>query len=118
MLLKPRLAGVFYFSMKSIALLIKDTSAATPAALRYARALIRSGNPPVSVFFLGQGVRQATEPIHEDWREIKELCGASLTLCSASAEKFGISGDAEFDIAGLGELIASGLDGTRVISFG
>ena len=28
-----------------------------------------------------------------------------------SAEKFGISGDAEFDIAGLGELIASGLDG-------
>ena len=104
--------------MKSIALLIKDTSAATPAALRYARALIRSGNPPVSVFFHGRGVLQATESIHEDWREIKRSCDANLTLCSASAEKFGVSGDAEFDIAGLGELIASGLDGTRVISFG
>ncbi len=104
--------------MKSIALLIKDTSAATPAALRYAKALIRSGNPPVSVFFYGRGVCQATEAIHEDWREISELCGANLTLCSASAEKFGINGDAEFDIAGLGELIASGLDGTRIISFG
>ena len=104
--------------MKSIALLIKDTSTATPAALRYARALIRSGNPPVSVFFLGRGVCQATEVVNEDWREIKRLCGVGLILCSASAEKFGISGDAEFDIAGLGELIASGLDGTRVISFG
>ena len=104
--------------MKPIALLIKDKLTATPAALRYANALIRSGNPPVSVFFLGRGVLQATESIHEDWREIKRRCDVSLTLCSASAEKFNISGDAEFDIAGLGELIASGLDGTRVISFG
>ena len=72
----------------------------------------------MSVFFLGRGVVQATESIHKDWREIKELCGASLTLCSASAEKFGVSGDAEFAIAGLGELMASGLDCTRVISFG
>lgn len=104
--------------MKSIALLIKDRSVATPAALRYAKALVRSGNPPVSVFFYGRGVCQAAEPIREDWREIKGLCGASLTLCSASAEKFGISGDAEFDVAGLGELMASGLNNTRVISFG
>ena len=104
--------------MKSIALLIKDTSAATPTALRYAKALIRSGNPPIKVFFFGRGVCQATEAVNEDWREIQRLCGVGLTLCSASAEKFGISGDAEFDIAGLGELIASGLDGTRVISFG
>ena len=118
MLLKPRLAGVFYSPMKSIALLIKDTSAATPAALRYARALIRLGNPPVSVFFLGQGVCQATEPIHEDWREIKRRSNVTLALCSASAEKFGISGDDEFAIAGLGELIASSFDGERVISFG
>ena len=104
--------------MKSIALLIKDTSAATPAALRYAKALVRSGNPPVSVFFYGRGVCQAVESIHEDWRELQSRCGASLTLCSASAEKFDISGDAEFNIGGLGELIASGLNNTRVISFG
>lgn len=104
--------------MKPIALLIKDTSSVTPAALRYAKALIRSGNPPASVFFYGRGVCQATEAIHEDWREIKGLCGARLSLCSASADKFGISGDTDFDIAGLGEFIAGGLNNTRVISFG
>jgi sulfur relay (sulfurtransferase) complex TusBCD TusD component (DsrE family) len=104
--------------MKSIALLIKDRSAKTPAALRYAKALISADCAPLSVFFYGRGVYQAEEAIHKDWREIQRLCGASLILCSASAEKFGISADAEFEIAGLGELIANGLNGTRVISFG
>lgn len=72
----------------------------------------------MSVFFHGRGVRQAKEPIHEDWRAIRRLCGVSLTLCSASAEKFEIPSDADFVIAGLGELVASGLKDTRVISFG
>ncbi len=115
---KPRLAGVFYFPMKSITLLIKDESDKTPAAVRYAKALVGSGNPPVSVFFFGRGVCQATEAIHEEWRALSRLCGVSLTLCSASAEKFRIPGDTDFAIAGLGELMAKGLEDARVISFG
>ena len=104
--------------MKAIALFIKNESANTPAALRYAKALIRSGNPPVSIFFHGRGVCQAKEAIHEDWRALRRLCGVSLTLCSASADKYEIPSDTDFAIAGLGELMASGLKGVRVISFG
>ncbi len=104
--------------MKFIALLIKDESAKTPAALRYARALIRSGQPPASVFFYGRGVQQAIEAVHEDWRQLKQLCDTKLVLCSASAEKYGIASDDDFDIGGLGDLIESGLNNSRVISFG
>lgn len=104
--------------MKSIAILIKDKSAATPAALRYARALVNSDCAPVRVFFYGRGVCQAKEAINIDWRELHRSYGISLTLCSASAEGFGIRSDTEFDVAGLGELISDGLKGTRVISFG
>jgi hypothetical protein len=39
-------------------------------------------------------------------------------LCSASASKFNVQGDEDFTIAGLGELITSGLHGNRVVSFG
>jgi hypothetical protein len=39
-------------------------------------------------------------------------------LCSASADKFNVQGDEDFTLAGLGELITSGLHGNRVVSFG
>lgn len=104
--------------MKPIALLIKARSADTPAALRYAKALSRSGNPPVNVFFFGAAVCQAQEPIQDEWRKLRQKSGVSLTLCSASAEKFGILSDADFDIGGLGELITNGVHDTRVVSFG
>ena len=104
--------------MKSITLLIKAESEKTPVALRYATALASSGNPPLKVFFFGRSICQVHEPIHEKWRYLKSFFGVELTLCSASAEKFGVTGDLDFTIVGLGELMASGLNGTRVISFG
>ena len=115
---KPRLAGVFYSFMKPIALLIKADATDTPAALRYANALVNAGNPLVGVFFLGKGVRQAAQLSHQDWRDLKHRSGVRLALCSASASKFNVQGDDDFTIAGLGELITSGLHGNRVVSFG
>ena len=104
--------------MKPIALLIKADATDTPAALRYANALVNAGNPLVGVFFLGKGVRQAAQLSHQDWRNLKHRSGARLMLCSASADKFNVQGDEDFTLAGLGELITSGLHGNRVASFG
>jgi len=104
--------------MKPIALLIKADATDTPAALRYANALVNAGNPLVGVCFLGKGVSLAAQLSHRDCRDLKRRSGVRLALCSASASKFNVQGDEDFTIAGLGELITSGLHGNRVVSFG
>src|SRR6056297_2314185 len=73
------------------------------------------------VFFYGAGVQvvlpQEGEPSRH-WARLQRTSGAELILCSASAERYGISSPPpEFIIGGLGSLMESGADSQRIISF-
>ena len=92
-------------------------------ALRFAQALIRRGHKLRRVFFYGRGVGTAL-PKHTSvaacWQALigHEDAETELCLCSASAERLGISqAPKKFLIAGLGSLMEAGIDSDRVITF-
>lgn len=91
-------------------------------ALRFAHALLQRGHNLRRVFFYGSAVSTAL-PNHASvaacWQALlgNEDSETELCLCSASAERLGVSHAPDrFIIAGLGSLIEAGFDSDRVIT--
>jgi len=104
--------------MKTLSLLIKNEPALTSGAVRFARATAATTTRVDCVFFFGKGVLHATGDNKQFWSSWARSTGTRLVLCSASAETCGLLGDDDFSVEGLGELIATGLNSHRVVSFG
>jgi len=104
--------------MTTLSLLIKNEPTVTSAALRFAKASRDADARMHCVFFYGKGVLHATGQEKQFWSDWSHAVGARLVLCSASAETFGLTADADFSVEGLGELIEAGLTSDKVVSFG
>ena len=104
--------------MTPVGVLIKDAPAATPAAMRYVKALCKASQSPIGVFFFGRGVLHAASDLSLEWQNLQQRYNLKLTLCSASADAFHIKSHDGFQVEGLGELISDGVSGARFISFG
>ncbi|MEM6582470.1 MAG: sulfurtransferase complex subunit TusD [Pseudomonadota bacterium] len=110
-------------------------------AAHFARALLAQGHELSSVFFLDAAVENgaacAVPPQDETdalpvWIELAEQHGVELTLCVASALRYGVLDTQEaerherlaatihpaFTIAGLGQLVDAGSKADRLITFG
>ncbi len=103
-----------------------DTGRTHTRALAFCRALAAAGHPLKRVFFFGAGVRIGLPWDHNEphapagtWRALAAESETELVLCSASADRYGITEAPEgFVIAGLGALMEASFDSERVISFG
>jgi tRNA 2-thiouridine synthesizing protein D len=105
-------------------------------ALKFAQAVLHSGNELHSVFFFDAGVltlqhgasaAQDEEDLRGGWRALAEENGTRLIACVASAERFGVPhpdrspgaqpGRTCYEIAGLGELITATAEADRLVTF-
>jgi len=82
-------------------------------------ALKRAGHCPAQAFFFGQGVQiglpWATE-LATEWQQASADSELSLTLCSASYERYALDHcAAPWQIGGLGVLMEAGFTTDRVI---
>lgn len=110
-------------------------------ALRFANAVLASGNELYRVFFYHDGIHAGnsliTPPqdetnLPELWSELAKQHQLDLVVCISSALKRGVldSSEAEryeqstanlkegFEISGLGQLIDASINSDRVVSFG
>lgn len=82
-----------------------------------------------TIFFVGPGVTNAkeSEAFNENWAQLIRAHNIEALCCSHSAQEYGLAdstGNAtsnispNFEVAGLGQLVASTLSSERVISFG
>ena len=87
----------------------------------FAQALAQQGHRLQRVFFYGDGVRAAqgeTPQCQQFWTTLAESEGSELVLCSASAERYGLTEPVPpFTLLGLGALMEAGFDSDRIISF-
>ena len=87
----------------------------------FAQALAQQGHRLQRVFFYGDGVRAAQEETPEwqqFWTTLAGSQGSELVLCSASAERYGLTEPVPpFTLMGLGTLMEAGFDSDRIISF-
>jgi len=87
----------------------------------FAQALAQQGHRLQRVFFYGDGVRAAQEETPEwqqFWTTLAGSQGSELVLCSASAERYGMTEPVPpFTLMGLGTLMEAGFDSDRIISF-
>lgn len=87
----------------------------------FAQALAEQGHHLHRVFFYGDGVRAAQQETSESqqfWKTLAESEGSELVLCSASAERYGLTEPVPpFSLLGLGALMEAGFDSDRIISF-
>jgi len=99
-------------------------------AWNFCKAAIEAGHEIQRVFFYHDGVNNATkltEPPQDDrhivnrWASLNKDHGVDLVVCVAAALRRGIveSNLAEgFRISGLGQLVESGIQADRVVTFG
>ncbi|HEX6017246.1 MAG TPA: sulfurtransferase complex subunit TusD [Burkholderiaceae bacterium] len=106
------------------------THQASDSAYQFAAAAIRRGHQVQRVFFYHDGVYNAsryTEPPQDDrhivnrWSALNAEHGVDLVVCVAAALRRGIKDDVlapGFRIAGLGQLVDSGIKADRLVTFG
>ncbi|MCB1695856.1 MAG: sulfurtransferase complex subunit TusD [Halioglobus sp.] len=126
------------------ALLVMSSPASGQCAMtaaRFARGVLARGHSIKRVFFLdaGTGAGSATAVYPQDesarlqpWVDLAEQHGVELSLCIASALKYGMLDEAEatrydrrrgtihpaFTLAGLGQLVDAAASVDRMVSFG
>lgn len=114
---------------------------ATATALRFANAVISSGNQLYRVFFYHDGVQTANElicppqdelHIPEQWQQLTQNSKVDLVVCVGSALKRGVLDASEadrynkkhhnlkpeFEISGLGQLVDAAIHSDRLVTFG
>ena len=114
---------------------------ASDTALQYVKAAIKKGHEIYRVFFYNDGVNNATKlssppqddrNITKEWSKLAKDHGIDLVVCIAAAQRRGIldkdeakrnGKDADnleegFRISGLGQLVESGIQSDRLITFG
>lgn len=98
-----------------------DTMAGATArrAAGFARAALDAGHQVQQLFFFGDGIRSALDPDYSNlWRELSAQGVAELTLCSASADRLGITeAPSPFTIGGLGTFVDAGSQSHRILNF-
>ena len=106
------------------------THEASDSAYLFCRAAIGRGHKIDRVFFYHDGVNNSTrltEPPQDDrhivnrWSKLAEEHGLDLVVCVAAALRRGIKDEnlaAGFRISGLGQLIESGIQADRYVTFG
>jgi len=103
---------------------------AADTAYQFAKAAIEKGHEIHRVFFYHDGVNNAsklTEPPQDDrnivarWSKLAEEHGVDLVVCVAAALRRGIVDEnlaTGFRISGLGQLVESGIQADRLVTFG
>ncbi len=106
------------------------THQATDSAYQFTKAALEKGHEIFRVFFYHDGVNNATkltDPPQDDrnivnlWSALSKEHNLDLVVCVAAALRRGIQEEnlAEgFRISGLGQLIESGIQADRLITFG
>jgi tRNA 2-thiouridine synthesizing protein D len=106
------------------------THQASDTAYQFAKAALEKGHKIHRVFFYHDGVNNSTrltEPPQDDrhivqrWQKLAADHKLDLVVCVAAALRRGIKEDnlAEgFRISGLGQLIESGIQADRLVTFG
>ncbi len=117
----------------NIGILINEgpyTHQASDSAYLFARAAIEKGHRVSRVFFYHDGVNNSTrltEPPQDDrhivnrWAKLNQEHGVDLVVCVAAALRRGIKEEnlaSGFRISGLGQLIESGIQSDRYVTFG
>ncbi|MCX7171523.1 MAG: sulfurtransferase complex subunit TusD [Proteobacteria bacterium] len=100
------------------------------SAYLFCKAALARGHEIHRVFFYHDGVNNAsrlTEPPQDDrnivkrWTQLAEEHGIDLVVCVAAALRSGIKDEnlaAGFRISGLGQLVETGIEADRVVTFG
>jgi tRNA 2-thiouridine synthesizing protein D len=100
------------------------------SAYLFCKAALARGHEIHRVFFYHDGVNNAsrlTEPPQDDrnivkrWTQLAEEHGIDLVVCVAAALRRGIKEEnlaAGFRISGLGQLVETGIEADRVVTFG
>ena len=103
---------------------------ASDSAYMFAKAALEKGHKIHRVFFYHDGVNNAnkfTEPPQDDrhivnrWSDLAKEYGVDLVVCVAAALRRGIKDEQlapGFRIAGLGQLVESGIQSERLVVFG
>ena len=103
---------------------------AADTAYQFAKAAIDKGHEIHRVFFYHDGVNNATKltvPPADDrnivnrWSKLAEEHGVDLVVCVAAALRRGIVDEnlaTGFRISGLGQLVESGIQADRLVTFG
>ena len=103
---------------------------AADTAYQFAKAAIEKGHEIHRVFFYHDGVNNATkltQPPQDDrnivnrWSKLAEEHGVDLVVCVAAALRRGIVDEnlaTGFRISGLGQLVESGIQADRLVTFG
>lgn len=106
-----------------------DLGSSARHALAFARTVASSEHELACVFFYDAGVLTAalTDPPQDEedlragWCSLAREHAIELVACVASAQRFGVSGDAqrhpEFSVAGLGTLVEASASADRVLTF-
>jgi len=106
------------------------THQATDTAYQFAKAALAKGHSIQRVFFYHDGVNNSTrltEPPQDDrhivnrWSRLAEEHKIDLVVCVAAALRRGIQDEVlakGFRIAGLGQLVDSGIKADRLLVFG
>lgn len=106
------------------------THQASDSAYLFARAAIEKGHKISRVFFYHDGVNNSTrltEPPQDDrhivnrWAKLGQEHGIDLVVCVAAALRRGIKDEnlaPGFRISGLGQLIETGIQSERLVTFG
>ena len=106
------------------------THEASDSAYQFCRAALAAGHEIHRVFFYHDGVNNSTrltEPPQDDrhivnrWSKLGEEHKLDLVVCVAAALRRGIRDEnlaPGFRISGLGQLIESGIEADRMVTFG
>lgn len=106
------------------------THQASDSAYLFARAAIEKGHKVSRVFFYHDGVNNSTrltEPPQDDrhivnrWAKLGQENNIDLVVCVAAALRRGIKDEnlaPGFRISGLGQLIETGIQSERLVTFG
>lgn len=106
------------------------THQASDSAYLFCKAALEKGHEIHRVFFYHDGVNNATkrtEPPQDDrhvvnrWSKLAADHGIDLVVCVAAALRRGIHDDLlapGFRISGLGQLVESGIQADRLLTFG
>ena len=106
------------------------THQASDSAYQFCKAALAKGHQIHRVFFYHDGVDNAnrlTEPPQDDrhivnrWSQLAQEHSLDLVVCVAAALRRGIVDEnlaPGFRISGLGQLVESGIEADRVVTFG
>ncbi len=117
------------------------THQSSDSALQFAKSALNKGHEIFRVFFYHDGVNNGTSlsvPPQDDrnltkeWSELAEKHGLDLVVCVAAAQRRGMLDEDEmkrhgksasnlakgFRISGLGQLIETGIQADRLVTFG